>query len=357
MPKKGQPPEEGKPPKLAEWFREKVYRRYGIPGLAGLAVLAAAAYVYTNWAKVKTWPGVDAVVTLICRQPVPKADPNRFSILVAHLENDDQREHERLIIEALKEFEGVERLRLDRTIPLDGPAPELMEKRGQEEAQRYLKESGASVLIWGTVHRLGGKTAYKLYWTPSHGGGRQSGLFEAQLRLPEVFWGDLAEILGLQVSAGAAEFEAQEGRYVPPDRLRPFIAQVKKLLEASRGRPGWDADARGKTLVILANALYTLGEQSGQNQPLEEAVTAYREALKERTRERVPLAWATTQNNLGNALRSLGERESGTKRLEAAVKAFQAALEVVEPAQATYYVEMYKANLQKAEAMIRERRK
>jgi hypothetical protein len=35
---------------------------------------------------------------------------------------------------------------------------------------------------------------------------------------------------------------------------------------------------------------------------LEEAVTAYREALQERTREQVPLDWAMTQNNLGNAL-------------------------------------------------------
>ena len=58
-----------------------------------------------------------------------------------------------------------------------------------------------------------------------------------------------------------------------------------------------------------------------------EAVTAYRAALEERTRERVPLDWATTQNNLGNALARLGERESGTARLEEAVKAYRAALE------------------------------
>jgi hypothetical protein len=48
---------------------------------------------------------------------------------------------------------------------------------------------------------------------------------------------------------------------------------------------------------------------------------AYREALKERTRERVPLDWAMTQNSLGEALRTLGERKSGTGRLEEAVPA------------------------------------
>ena len=55
-------------------------------------------------------------------------------------------------------------------------------------------------------------------------------------------------------------------------------------------------------------------------------MAAYREALKEQTRERVPLDWATTQNNLANALRTLGERESGTAKLEEAVAAYREAL-------------------------------
>ena len=49
------------------------------------------------------------------------------------------------------------------------------------------------------------------------------------------------------------------------------------------------------------------------------------EALKERTRERVPLDWAATQHNLGVALERLGEREresgSGTETLQKAVAA------------------------------------
>jgi hypothetical protein len=60
---------------------------------------------------------------------------------------------------------------------------------------------------------------------------------------------------------------------------------------------------------------------------LEEAVAACRAALQERTRERVPLDWAMTQNNLGTALRTLGARESGTARLEEAVAAYRAALQ------------------------------
>ena len=67
----------------------------------------------------------------------------------------------------------------------------------------------------------------------------------------------------------------------------------------------------------LGNALSTLGERESGTARLEEAVTAYRAALEERTRERVPLDWAMTQNNLGNALSTLGrarERDGAAGR-------------------------------------------
>ena len=76
----------------------------------------------------------------------------------------------------------------------------------------------------------------------------------------------------------------------------------------------------------LGNALRALGDRESGTKRLEEAIVAYRTALEEWTRDRVPLDWATTQNNLGTALGTLGERESGTARLEEAVVAFRAAL-------------------------------
>src|SRR5262249_31964355 len=57
-----------------------------------------------------------------------------------------------------------------------------------------------------------------------------------------------------------------------------------------------------------------------------QGVGASTEGPKEGTRERVPLQWAASQNNLGNALRVLGERGSGTAKLEEAVVAYREAL-------------------------------
>ncbi|MGF1476774.1 MAG: hypothetical protein ACFB6S_14545 [Geminicoccaceae bacterium] len=77
----------------------------------------------------------------------------------------------------------------------------------------------------------------------------------------------------------------------------------------------------------LGDALWTLGQRESDTKRLEEAVEAFKASLEEQTRERVPLDWAMTQNNLGIALSILGQRESGTGRLEQSVEAFQAALE------------------------------
>ena len=107
--------------------------------------------------------------------------------------------------------------------------------------------------------------------------------------------------------------------------LRRSIEVLRSVLkEQNRDRVPLDWAVTQNNLGI---ALATLGERESGTARLEEAVAAYRAALEEWTRERVPLDWATTQNNLGNALLRLGERESGTARLEEAVAAYRAALE------------------------------
>ena len=77
----------------------------------------------------------------------------------------------------------------------------------------------------------------------------------------------------------------------------------------------------------LGAVLSILGGREVGTDRLAQAVDAYRLALEEWTRDRVPFDWATTQNNLGNALSSLGERERGTQYLEQAVDAYRLALE------------------------------
>jgi tetratricopeptide (TPR) repeat protein len=102
----------------------------------------------------------------------------------------------------------------------------------------------------------------------------------------------------------------------------------------------------------LGNALLTLGQRETGTAKLEEAIVAYREALKERTRERVPLDWAMTQNNLGNALLTLGQRETGTTKLEEAIVAYREALKEQTPERVPLQWAMTQNNLGHALLLI-----
>ena len=69
-----------------------------------------------------------------------------------------------------------------------------------------------------------------------------------------------------------------------------------------------ESERRASLNMALGAALATLGERERGPERLEQAVAAFTEALKEYTRERVPLDWAMTQNNLGRAIQMLRER-------------------------------------------------
>ena len=106
-------------------------------------------------------------------------------------------------------------------------------------------------------------------------------------------------------------------------RLEEAVAAYRAALRGMDPRARAARTGRGPRTTSAMRS-QTLGERESGTARLEEAVAAYRAALQEWTRERVPLDWAMTQNNLGNALQTLGERESGTARLEEAVAAYRA---------------------------------
>jgi tetratricopeptide (TPR) repeat protein len=105
----------------------------------------------------------------------------------------------------------------------------------------------------------------------------------------------------------------------------------------------------------LGVALQRLGARERGTERLEEAVAAFRDALKERTRERLPLDWAMTQNNLGNALQRLGARERGTERLEEAVAAYRDALEELTRENAPHYQDIAQENLDRVLGLLGKR--
>jgi tetratricopeptide (TPR) repeat protein len=309
-----------------EWWWKLLERWLGYRrALVVFGVLAVAAAIAMEWPTVKAWPVVKPLLNQLTRGAVPRAKAGVFSVLVAHLENDPNEKNEKFVIDTLARLRGVEILRLDRTISTAGPKPQEAIHAGHETARQFLHQSGAAVLVWGSVldDRL-----LRLYLTPSRelGVDIPTGRYKREdLELPALFGEQLASVLQLLVTTTSADFTQREGQFVA-DQLRPFVDKVRNLLGDPAAQHGWSPDTGAKLRFILANSLSTLGTQAGESAPLTEAIAAYRDALKERTREGVPLERAMIQNNLGNALSTLGERESGTEHLQEAVAAYRDAL-------------------------------
>src|SRR5215210_3397463 len=83
-------------------------------------------------------------------------------------------------------------------------------------------------------------------------------------------------------------------------------------------------------MILSGSAVHTKGLGSSLVSRRKRLIAAWRSTIEQnaprlrRTRDRVPLDWAATQNNLASALLALGERESGAARLEEAVVAYHA---------------------------------
>jgi tetratricopeptide (TPR) repeat protein len=280
--------------------------------------------VWWNWDNIAKRPGVESILARFTQRALPTAPAGRLAIAVAHLDKDKDREHETLLLDELRQFEGVEVVSVDRTVDSEQPA----KKKAEEEARGLLRQTGADVLVWGSVISLSGKSAMRLYWTPARDvpGAKSTGKYSTEtIALPAEFWSDLKQILGLLTQSRIAALTIdQYGHYVA-DKLAPLIAQVRALVQSREGV--WNPETLAGVRFSLADALELDGEQSGNNESLAESIALYRKVLDERTRARVPLDWARTQMNLGNALSRLGERESGTARLEEAVTAYREALQ------------------------------
>ena len=92
----------------------------------------------------------------------------------------------------------------------------------------------------------------------------------------------------------------------------------------------------------------------GGTEGSEQAVAAFRAALKERTPQEVPLDWAKSQTALGNALFVLSEREPETEHLEEAVVVYRSVL-TVSPDDAPSSRTLVRRNLARALERLHER--
>ena len=255
------------------------------------------------------------------RSPRPE---QRFRLVLCWLENDRSGLDTGTVAEAFTGVEGIELVRIHRVVSASGAADDWRPAM-RKGALAVLETWNADLAVVGSVKDPG--KALSLWFVPREGDGtlhRGDLPYElVHVRLQEDFHDDLRAQLTAEALRVAAPLVGTEMRgRVLETGLNDVTEKIGALLEGG----AVESARRASLHMARGAALATLGERESGTERLEQAVAAYAEALKERTRARVPLDWAGTQSNLGAALTILGKRERGTERLEQAVAAYTAAL-------------------------------
>jgi hypothetical protein len=282
-------------PRIKRWLGKLGLWLWGAIGLGGI-VAAYAGSVATE-----VLPAPRDLVCLAKEQFCRPAPGTQFTILISNLAEDPDGHQTRLVRDVFLNERGLEARSTCRVVRLDTASGSLTdaETAALERGRALLESRNADLLIWGEVKKADRELSL---WFLSSGGstlGAPSYSLSEKLTLPENFRADSAPSSKPSRWRRSPRATEQAGTHLV-GLLKPARAKLEQLLASPPPEP--DEEQKADLQFSLALAAQTIGEQPGENEPLEAAVDAYRAALEVRTRERVPLDWATTQNNLGNAL-------------------------------------------------------
>ena len=193
-----------------------------------------------------------------------------------------------------------------------------------------LEDWNADLAITGLVKKSG--DVLSLWFVPRSGDGTL-GRGDRPYRLDDVTLGadfheDLrAELTSVALTAVAPLAGSKARGRVLVNGLEEVTEKLATLLSGPTiGRAG----RRGTLHMALGNALVVLGKRESGPERLGQAVDAYSAALEIRTREPIPLDWASARKTTWESLFNLSVRPRRPTRslLEQAVDAYRAALEV-----------------------------
>jgi tetratricopeptide (TPR) repeat protein len=117
------------------------------------------------------------------------------------------------------------------------------------------------------------------------------------------------------------------------ERFTPGLEELRLHSGSNFGFP------RGVHSVDEWYAFMYREERRRRGARLDEALTALREGLQEYARERLPLVWAGTQENVALVYRALYNNDGQPSHLDAALEAVDGALEEYRKTNSTYYIE------------------
>ncbi len=359
--------------------------------VSAASIAASAVVVLTNMTDIsRIWsPASPGLGRQADEAPLPALPSDSYVVLVADLENDDARgTYTRAVFDATEyalEASSRDRNeedfsetddpanggalwldRLPREISIAPPATRAEIQAAENEARRWLAETGADFLIWGEVTPE--LESYTLRVTSARGSDLARYGFE-DMRFGAPVLDTLAHFVAGAMLADAAQLDERSANgalfaavaarlkplaEAPPQAFdrddvrrlrlayaeiavehaeasagRPLLLEVVELLEQERAETSRDEVpiAWATVQASLSKALSSLGVQGGDADALRRSIATGRAALEVFTRDADPKRWASLQQTLGWSLYDLGKRDD-IERISEAITAFEAAGEV-----------------------------
>ena len=298
-----------------KWLRENVFKAI---------VLAALTASVTAWLRGtfdtilrKSLPS-GAEISCVGREwiidhsPFRRLEPSKevFRILVATLDHDDaNRTLTEAVVRAFQGEKGIEAIETCRVLKIEGGG-ERIEEVAAKRGQGWLSRRDADVLVFGEwikrerrstsiFFQLGAVATSAnmlLSWRPASSRGTSARQ-----------WGRKFKAVALATVKPATE---ESGKYLV-ETLRPVAVRLEQLIHFPPS--GLSAGQLADVQFALGLALNIIGEQAGDNKALTEAVAAFRAALEERTRARVPLDWCPRRAPHPHRSSAVG-RDQGCRR-------------------------------------------
>lgn len=234
-----------------EIARRKLYgflnSHLGYP-LAALAV-GIASLCIDKCDTVKSVPSVERTITSVYNlaRGLPEARADRFSIVIARLENDTGDFHRRMIRDALatqfdrkediKHGEDIQLLLVDQSIAVgESETPQEAMHAGHDRARRLLRRMKADLMIWGEVLDSKPEAPMRLHWTlnldiPLMTPSEKYQLSDDGYDLPDRFRNHLRTALMLLARSEATSSSSQNGTYTV-DRLRLSLERIRGLVDS-----------------------------------------------------------------------------------------------------------------------------
>jgi len=334
-----------KAPTLSEYIRDALFKRFGLAAVIAIAAVYLAYQGWTEWDRIRARPGVPELIALWNTQPIPRADPGRYGVVVADIEGDVGGEYSKLILTRLREFAGIEALALHRSIAV--PDSDAQEEAAHLEAVKYLRQTGGTILIWGSLLRVGGEAQPQLRLSTDSPGPARAHQYsiERPLSVSTVFWQRLATNLYLQLYGEYTNLQARDSKgKLAADELPTFIRRTSSLLSAADPKFGWDGEILAKTQIILGDALRLQGAQGNDRGSIELALLQYRLAAIAYSKAH-DADWARLQNKRGGAQMDLADVSGEAADLDAAISTYRNTLALGEGDPAEREVWLTRASL------------